>query len=81
MVRQNMNAITARIGINMKDDWFDIKDKTPPHMEIIRVCVGSENGEYERERDAVFLAFDGNIYDAEEQETIHHVTKWKIAKD
>lgn len=61
-------------------DWILLKDKTPPHMKKIRVWIENPRyKEYERERNAVYLAFDGNIYDAEEQETIHYVTKWKLA--
>ncbi len=58
-------------------EWISINEQMPPHMKEIKVwierpkCCG-----YERERNAVFLAFDGNIYDSEEQEIIHHVTKW-----
>jgi hypothetical protein len=60
------------------NDWININKQRPPHMKEIRVWI--DNGHYscERERNAVYLAFDGNIYDAEEQETLHNVTKWKL---
>ena len=59
-------------------NWTNIKDKMPPHMKEIRVWIESKNIKgYERERNAVYLAFDGNIYDAEKQETLSNVTKWK----
>jgi hypothetical protein len=60
-------------------DWIKLEEKRPPHMKEIRVWIENKNGGYERERNAVYLAFDENIYDAEEQESIHNVTKWKFA--
>ena len=63
-------------------EWINIEDKMPPHMKEIRVWIESPvYGSYERERNAVFLAFDGGIYDAEEQETVHHVKKWKLSEN
>lgn len=63
----------------VKMDWIDINDQLPPHMKEIRVWIEHPNYKpYERERNAVWLAFDGNFYDCEEQESIHYVKKWKI---
>lgn len=64
-----------------KDEWIDIKDRKPPHMKEIRVWIENKYfASFERERNAVFLAFDGNIYDAEEQMCVDYVTKWKLAE-
>ena len=64
----------------MKDEWIKLKDQQPPHMKEIKVWIDNPHfGSFERQENAVYLAFDGNIYDAEEQMTIHDVTKWKLA--
>ncbi len=61
-------------------EWTNVKDQTPPHMKEIRVWIDSTHyGSFEREGNAVYLAFDGNIYDAEEQTCLDNVTKWKLA--
>lgn len=61
------------------NDWVNFKDKTPPHMKEIKVWIELPSYSGERERNAVYLAFDGNIYDAEEQEVLHNITKWRLA--
>jgi hypothetical protein len=60
------------------NDWIETSDKLPPHMDELKVWIERKAGGYERERKAVYLAFDGNFYDAEEQETLHNVKKWKL---
>jgi hypothetical protein len=63
----------------IKMEWIDINDKMPPHMKEIKVWIEHPTFKgYERERPCVFLAFDGNIYDAEEQQTVNYVTKWRL---
>ncbi len=58
-------------------DWIEINDQMPAHMQEIRVWIESKSGGYERKNNAVYLAFDGNIYDADEQTVVNYVTKWK----
>ena len=58
-------------------EWIKVEDQLPQHMEEIKVYI--ENpffGSFERENPSVFLAFDGNFYDSEEQIQLFYVTKW-----
>jgi len=65
-----------------KDDWIKIVDAAPHHMQIIKVFIDNPYfGSGEREGNAVFLAFDDNFYDSEEQIQLHYVTKWKPANE
>lgn len=58
--------------------WIKVEDEMPPHMKEIKVFIENPRYEgYERQENAVWLAFDGNFYDAQEQETLHYVKKWK----
>lgn len=61
-------------------DWINVEDEMPPHMKEIRVYIDKPGFKpYEREKNAVWLAFDGNFYDAEEQESLYYVKKWRLA--
>jgi hypothetical protein len=61
----------------MNMEWISVKDRLPNHMQEIKVFI--ENpffGSFERPDKAVYLGFDGNFYDSEEQIMLHYVTKW-----
>lgn len=64
-------------------EWINLKDQIPPHMKEIRVWIESRffNGEYPEK--AVYLHFkgmdEGQFLHSEEQQSIHNVTKWKLA--
>ncbi len=59
-------------------DWIKCAEKMPPHMKEIKVFIESPGYEgYERSENAVWLSFTGDFFDAQEQETLHYVTKWK----
>ena len=61
-----------------ENNWIKVVDKLPYHMQEVRVCIEHPSfGTTERFRTAVFLAFDGNFYDAEEQTQLYWVTKWR----
>ena len=59
-------------------EWIKVEDELPNNMREIRVWIESPYGGYERYKNAVFLAFDGNFYDAKEQIVLIDVTKWKL---
>lgn len=59
-------------------DWHHVEAKTPEHMQEVRVWIDNPYfGSGERERTAVFLGFDHNFYDSEEQILLDYVTKWR----
>lgn len=59
-------------------DSFNIEDKLPRHMDEVYVYIHNPYfGEGWREKKAVYLAFDQNFYDAEEQILLEYVTKWR----
>lgn len=61
-----------------ENNWIKVVDKLPYHMQEVRVCTEHPLfGTTERFRTAVFLAFDGNFYDSEEQIQLYWITKWR----
>lgn len=75
--------MTEKLIYSTKDEpdsgeWVKIVDRLPYHMQNVRVCIHNAFfGEQERIEDAIFLAFDNNFYDTEEQILLHPVTKWR----
>jgi hypothetical protein len=61
-------------------EWISVEKQTPPHMKEIRVWIEDPYfGSYERPANAIFLAFDGNFYDSQEQTSLKYIKKWKLA--
>ena len=65
----------SRHGENM--EWIKCSNKLPEHMQEVKVYIENPYfGSFERTGNAVYLGFDGNFYDAEEQIQLNYVTKW-----
>jgi len=61
----------------MKMEWISVNDALPKHMQEVRVWVENPYfGSFERTENAVWLAFDENFYDSQEQVCLNYVTKW-----
>lgn len=59
-------------------EWISVKDRLPNHMQEVMVYIENPYfGSFERENPAVFLGFDGNFYDSEEQICLNYVNKWR----
>lgn len=59
-------------------EWVHVEEGLPRHMQEVKVYIDNPYfGSGERKGNAVFLAFDHNFYDAEEQILLDYVTKWK----
>jgi hypothetical protein len=58
-------------------EWISVKEKLPNHMQEIKVYIENPYfGSFERSEPAVYLGFDGNFYDSQEQICLYYVTKW-----
>jgi hypothetical protein len=58
-------------------EWISVKDQLPNHMQEIKVYIDNPLfGAHERKGNAVYLGFDGNFYDSDEQIFLNYVSKW-----
>lgn len=59
-------------------EWINVDSQFPEHMQEVKVFIENPYfGSSERQDNAVWLGFDRNFYDSEEQICLHYVTKWK----